>query len=89
MVRYDEDDPLGAKTVARPDTSGSGAPPPPVKYVEPFDPADMEEGKKEPGFGEILGKNAIRLLYIELLYPHVASARGGRRGGRKHKSPHI
>ena len=89
MVRYDEEDPLGAKTVARPDTSGSGAPPPPVEYVEPFDPAAMEEGKKEQGFGEILGRNAIRLLYKELLYPHVAFARGGRRGKSKQPSPHI
>ena len=89
MVRYDEDDPLGAKTVARPDTSGSGAPPPPVEYVEPFDPAAMEEGKKDPGFGDILGRNAIRLSGTELLYPNVASARGGRRGKSKQPSPHI
>ena len=57
MVRYDEDDPLGAKTVARPDSSSIGAPPPPVEYVDPFDSAAMEEGKKEQGFGEILGRN--------------------------------
>ena len=91
MVRYDEDDPLGAKTVARPDTSGSGAPPPPVKYVEPFDPADMEEGKKDTGFGDILGRNANsnRNNYISTLHPILAPARGGRRGERKHSSPHI
>ena len=57
MVRYGEDDPLGAETVARPDTSGSGAPPPPVEYVGPFDPPTMEEGRKGSGFGEILGRN--------------------------------
>ena len=59
MVRYDEDDPLGAKTVARPDTSGKGAPPPPVKYVDPFDSAEeMEGGAKGTGFGKMLGKGA-------------------------------
>ena len=57
MVRYDEDDPLGAKSVVRPDTSGRGAPPPPIEYMDPFDPPAMEEGKKEPSFGEILGRN--------------------------------
>ena len=57
MARYDEDDPLGAKTVARPDTSGRGAPPPPVEYMDPFDPPAMEEGTKKPGFGKILGTN--------------------------------
>ena len=45
MVMYDEDDPLGAKTVERPDTSGKDAPPPPVDYVVPFDAA-MEDGTK-------------------------------------------
>ena len=65
MARYDEDDPLGAKTVARPDTSGRGAPPLPVKYIDPFDPPAMEEGRKGSGFGRMLGmKFMIKLLWF-------------------------
>ena len=44
MARYGDDDPLGDKTVARPDTSGKDAPPPPVEYVDPFDTAMEMEG---------------------------------------------
>ena len=68
MVRYDKDDPLGAKTVARPDTSGRGAPPPPVEYMDPFNPPAMEEGTKKPGFGKILGTNEVYFVrFINLL----------------------
>ena len=61
MVRYDEDDPLGAKSVARPDISGKGAPPPPVEYVDPFD-TEMEEGTKGSGFGKMLGRRSFKSL---------------------------
>ena len=60
MVRYDEDDPLGAQTLSRPNTSGKGAPPPPVEYFDPFDSAEeMEGGAKGTGFGKMLGMNDI------------------------------
>ena len=59
---YDEDDPLGAKTVERPDTSGNDAPPPPVDYVVPFDAA-MEDGTKESsGFGKKEGGRRRKVL---------------------------
>ena len=37
MVMYDDDDPIGAKTISRPNTSGRNAPPPPVAYAPPPD----------------------------------------------------
>ena len=37
MVMYDDDDPIGANTISRPNTSGRNAPPPPVAYAPPPD----------------------------------------------------
>ena len=37
MVMYDDDDPIGAKTISRPNTSGRNGPPPPVAYAPPPD----------------------------------------------------
>ena len=61
MVMYDEDDPLGAKTVERPDTSGKDAPPPPVDYVVPFDAAMVDDGT---GFGKKEGGGKRRKVLV-------------------------
>ena len=37
MVMYDDDDPIGAKTISRPSTTGRNAPPPMMAYEPPPD----------------------------------------------------
>ena len=37
MVMYDDDDPIGAKTISRPTTAGRNAVPSPVAYAPPPD----------------------------------------------------
>lgn len=64
MVMYDDDDPIGAKTISRPNTSGRNGPPPPVAYAPPPDTMGdapevgagtsvwTVEGDKEKALGE-------------------------------------